>query len=179
MARLSALPWEATTDRPFMKRTTITMLLTLASQHALGAIEPGDYIFLYGRLVDCGDRVYVVDYAEVPANGEVEFFEGFEIAVGDLSEDEIVSHLVKAITEQTGHTEDTVRSCRIGGRREADRHRDDEARSRAADVSPTQRANRTCAGHRLHSNACPRAAVCSGAGCRSGCMRTNSRLVVS
>ena len=95
-----------------MKRTTISLLFALASQHALGAIEPGDYIFLYGQLVDCGDRVYVVDYAEVPANGEVEFFEGFEVAVGDLSEDEIVSHLVRAITEQTGHTPKTL-SARV------------------------------------------------------------------
>lgn len=91
-----------------MRHVTIFILFALTPFSTQGAIEIGNYLFLYGQLVGCGDTIYLVDYAEIPENGEVEFFEGFEITVINLSEEEIVSRLVKKIEEETGHTPETL-----------------------------------------------------------------------
>ena len=91
-----------------MRHVKIFILSALTPFAAHGAIEPGDYLFLYGQLVSCGDKAYVVDYAQVPENGQVIFFEGIEIRVLGLSEDEIASRRAKKIGAKTGHTPETL-----------------------------------------------------------------------
>ena len=89
-------------------RTIVFILFTLVSFSIEAATQPGSFIFVYGKIIDCGDTVYLLDYAEVPESGKVEFFEGFEIDVSNLREDEIVPRLVNRIEKQTGHKPRTL-----------------------------------------------------------------------
>lgn len=91
-----------------MRHVKIFTIFALTPFAAYGAIEPGTYLFLYGQLVGCGDRTYVLDYAQVPENGQVEFFEEIEMRVLGLSEVEIGSRLAKKIGAKTGHTPKTL-----------------------------------------------------------------------
>lgn len=91
-----------------MRHVKIFILITLAPHAAQGAIEPGSYLFLHSQLVDCGDKTFVVDYAQVPENGEVTFLDEYVIRVFGLSEDEIAFLLARKVGAKTGHTPKTL-----------------------------------------------------------------------
>jgi len=91
-----------------MRYVKMFILIALAPYAAQGAIEPGSYIFLHSQLVGCGDKTFVVDYAQVPENGEVKFLEKYVIGVLGLSEDEVAFLLAKKIGSKTGYTPRTL-----------------------------------------------------------------------
>ena len=91
-----------------MRHVKIFTLIALAPYAAQGAVEPGSYLFLHSQLVGCGDKTFVVDYAQVPENGEVTFLDEYVIRVLGLSEDEIAFLLARKIGTKTGHTPKTL-----------------------------------------------------------------------
>lgn len=91
-----------------MRHLALLAILALVPALAHAEIKPGGYLFLYAQIIGCGDTTFVVDYAEVPDDGEVAFLEGFEIRVTGRSEDEIASTLASMIGKETGHAPKTL-----------------------------------------------------------------------
>ena len=91
-----------------MKNFKTLLLFLLAPYSALGAIEPGNYLFLHSKLVGCGEKTFLVGYAEVPEDGKVTLLDEYEISVIGQSADEIASQLARMIGSKTGHTPETL-----------------------------------------------------------------------
>jgi hypothetical protein len=91
-----------------MRRVKALILLGIISFPVHGAVESGSYVFLYAQLLGCGDKRYVVDYAEVPENGIITVLDGIEISVLGSPKVEIEKDLAEQVGEKTGRTPKTL-----------------------------------------------------------------------
>ena len=85
----------------------VFVLCTFASAYA-SAGQAHDYVFLYGKLIGCGDRIYVIDYAEVSADGEITLLDGNTINVTGMSVEDVAATVADQIGERTGRTPQSI-----------------------------------------------------------------------
>ncbi|MDX1516164.1 MAG: hypothetical protein R3288_04960 [Woeseiaceae bacterium] len=71
-------------------------------------IEAGDFVFLYSAQLGCDEKARVVDYAEIPQNGEIEVFEGIRVSVFGRTEKQVASEVARKIGAVTGRTPKTL-----------------------------------------------------------------------
>lgn len=95
-------------DSLMLTRFCTPLLFALAPHAALGEIEPGSYLFLHSKIVGCGDKTFLVSYAEVPDDGNVTFLDKYEISVIGQSTEEIALQLARKIGADTGDAPKTI-----------------------------------------------------------------------
>lgn len=91
-----------------MRHVKIVVLFAVMSFPAHGAVGPGDYVFVYGRLLGCGDTIWVVDFAEISQNGEIEVLEGIQVSVLGLTEEQLAFRIATEIGAKTGRSPKTL-----------------------------------------------------------------------
>lgn len=91
-----------------MTRSTLGLILVLGFSPASGAIEQGDYLFLFAQIVDCGTDSHVVDYAKVSLNGQATFMNGVTLTVTGKGKKKIAEKLAVEIAKKSGHKPDSL-----------------------------------------------------------------------
>ena len=91
-----------------LARFSILLLLALSPHAALSAIESGSYLFLHSKIVGCGEKTFLVGYAEVPEDGNVMFLDKYEINVVGQSAETVTLQLARMIGADTGSVPKTI-----------------------------------------------------------------------
>ncbi|MEJ2330658.1 MAG: hypothetical protein P8Z33_12545, partial [Gammaproteobacteria bacterium] len=91
-----------------LARFSILLLLALSPHAALGAIESGSYLFLHSKIVGCGEKTFLVGYAEVPEDGNVMFLDEYEINVVGQSAETVALQLARMIGADIGSAPKTI-----------------------------------------------------------------------
>ena len=91
-----------------MRSSALFAILAIASSPAFATVQAGDFVFVYAQILGCGNRTFVVDYAEMPDHGEIAVFDNIKISIVGLSEEEIVTQIVEGVRLTTGRTPKTI-----------------------------------------------------------------------
>ena len=84
------------------------LLLAMAPFASFGAIESGSYLFLHSKIVGCGDKTFLVDYTQVPDDGNVTLLDIYRINAIGKSADDIASELARMIGADAGSVPKTI-----------------------------------------------------------------------
>ncbi len=90
-------------------------LLLVLSLPVSADIAPGDFLFLYARIVGCGDSVHVMDYAQVSDAGVAVFSRGYTIfELNRSSHQDVVNQLRSLVArQQGGHVPESLSVRRV------------------------------------------------------------------